>query len=264
MTNKNTETAISVLLTPHGVTIEDLESAFAELSGKHIDFADFYFQRTVSEGYVLEEGIIKNGSFNTDMGVGVRAVSGEKSALAYSDEISKDALIEAVRTVRAIGNFSDDKTVVKLEKGEFLKLFYQPVNPIELKETKDKIEIIKKLDKLARKLSPHIIQVMCTISSVYEVILIAKRDGALAGDIRPLVRANLSVVVQKDGKTERGQCRRRRALRLITSQTKKLLPPMQKKPFLPLFETWKPFLFPQACFPSFSAPVGRESSSTRP
>ena len=113
MTNKNTETAISVLLTPHGVTIEDLESAFAELSGKHIDFADFYFQRTVSEGYVLEEGIIKNGSFNTDMGVGVRAVSGEKSALAYSDEISKDALVEAVRTVRAIGNFSDDKTVVK-------------------------------------------------------------------------------------------------------------------------------------------------------
>lgn len=204
MTNKNTETAISVLLTPHGVTIEDLESAFAELSGKHIDFADFYFQRTVSEGYVLEEGIIKNGSFNTDMGVGVRAVSGEKSALAYSDEISKNALVEAVRTVRAIGDFSDDKTVVKLEKRKIPEALYQPVNSIELKETKDKIEIIKKLDKLARKLSPHIIQVMCSISSVYEVILIAKRDGALAGDIRPLVRANLSVVVQKDGKTERG------------------------------------------------------------
>lgn len=198
----NTETAISVLLTSHGVTTQDLETAFAGLSGKHIDFADFYFQRTVSEVYVLEEGIVKNGSFNTDMGVGVRAVSGEKSALAYSDEISKKALIEAVRTVRAIGSFSDDRTVVKLDRKQPPEPLYQPVNPIELKATEEKIEIIKKLDKFVRDLCPNVIQVISSIASVYEVVLIAKRDGTLVGDVRPLVRVNVSIIVQKNGKTE--------------------------------------------------------------
>ncbi len=203
MTN-NTEIAIDSLLTANGVTINDIEAAFSEFEGKSIDLADFYFQKVVTEGYALEEGIIKNGSYNTDMGVGVRAVCKEKSALAYSDEISKDSLIEAVRTVRAIGNFSKEKNITKIEKKAPPSPLYQPVNPIELKSTEEKIEIIKKLDQFARALNPHIVQVMTTIAAVHEVVLIAKRDGTLVGDVRPLVRVGISVLAEKDGRVEKG------------------------------------------------------------
>ena len=110
--NNNTSAAIETLLYRNGLSEKDIQDAFALFSGYNIDYADFYFQRSVSEGYVLEESIVKTGHYNTDIGVGVRAVCGEKSALAYSEEISRDSLFEAVRTVRAIAQATNNQITV--------------------------------------------------------------------------------------------------------------------------------------------------------
>ncbi len=201
----NTDIAIRLLLEANGLTLQDLKAAFAEFSGRGVDFADFYFQKTISEGYVLEEGIVKNGLYNTDMGVGVRAVSGEKSALAYSDEISKEALLKAVKTVRVIGSETKDRAVIDISKKKTPKALYQAINPIELHNADYKIGLIKSLDTLARKKSPLITQVIANISSVHEVVLIAKSNGKIIGDVRPLVRIGLTVIAEKDGRREIGR-----------------------------------------------------------
>ncbi len=201
----NTEVAIRTLLTANGLTLPDLAAAFAEFSRRDVDFADIYFQKTISEAYILEEGIVKNGLYNTDMGVGVRAVSGEKSALAYSDEISKEALIRAVKTVRVIGSQTKNKTVIDVSKKRSPKPVYRPINPVELHSTDYKIGLIKSLDALARKKSPLITQVVANISSVYDVILIAKSNGKVIGDVRPLVRIGLTVIAEKNGRREIGR-----------------------------------------------------------
>lgn len=168
MTNNNTSVAIETLLYRNGLSEKDIADAFALFSGYDIDYADFYFQRSVSEGYVLEESIVKTGHYNTDMGVGVRAVCGEKSALAYSEEISRESLFEAA-------------------------------------DTDAKIKLLRSLDAHARSRSPLITQVTTSVGASHDAILIAKMDGTLIGDIRPLVRVNLGVIAEKDGKKEQGQ-----------------------------------------------------------
>lgn len=131
--NNNTSAAIETLLYRNGLSEKDIQDAFALFSGYNIDYADFYFQRSVSEGYVLEESIVKTGHYNTDMGVGVRAVCGEKSALAYSEEISRDSLFEAVRTVRAIAlklqSMSHLRTVRKFFTVLLIRLKRQTLTP---------------------------------------------------------------------------------------------------------------------------------------
>ena len=180
MTNNNTSVAIETLLYRNGLSEKDIADAFALFSGYDIDYADFYFQRSVSEGYVLEESIVKTGHYNTDMGVGVRAVCGEKSALAYSEEISRESLFEAVRTVRAIAQATDNQVTVNVTPKDGPKVLYRTVDPIEAADTDAKI-------------------------ASQDAILIAKMDGTLIGDIRPLVRVNLGVIAEKDGKKEQGQ-----------------------------------------------------------
>lgn len=204
MKNSNTEEAVSELLSKNGVSEEDIQKAFALFRGAHIDYADFYFQRTVSEGFSLEEGIVKNGHYNTDMGVGVRAVSGEKSALAYSEEISVAALNEAVLTVRAIGQSSENNVTVDVTRKSGPTPLYPSVNPIESAETDAKITLLKKLDAFARQASPLISQVTASVGASHDIVLIAKMDGSLIGDIRPLVRVSLSVIAEKNGKKEQG------------------------------------------------------------
>ncbi len=201
----NTQTAVKILLENNGLTLQDLETAFAAFAGRDIDYADFYFQRLVSEGYVIEESMVKSGLYNSDMGVGVRAVSGEKSALAYSDEISLEALTEAVNTVKVIGNASEKQQVIKLASKKPPQPLYQPVNPVEHSEAAAKIALIKALDEETRKLSPLITQVVASVNSVDEVVLIAKSDGTVVGDVRPLVRMGVSVIAERNGRRESGR-----------------------------------------------------------
>ncbi|WP_289175545.1 DNA gyrase modulator, partial [uncultured Parasutterella sp.] len=150
MSFENTSTAVKELLYANGIDENMLKEAFALFSGFDIDYADFYFQRTVAESYVLEESIIKTGDYSTDIGVGVRAVSGEKHALAYSDVISKEALFEAIKTVRAIGASAERETTVKVTPKEAERHLYEPINPIELAQTSEKIELVKRLEQFAR------------------------------------------------------------------------------------------------------------------
>lgn len=204
MKNNNTEEAVSRLLTENGLSEEDIRKAFALFSGSRIDYADFYFQRTVSEGYSLEEGIVKNGHYNADMGVGVRAVYKEKSALAYSEEISREALMEAVNTVRAIGPSSEERIRVEVTPKSGPTVLYSPVDPIEAADTDAKIELLKKLDAFVRSESPLVTQVTASVGASHDTVLIAKLDGTLIGDVRPLVRVSVSLIVEKNGKKEQG------------------------------------------------------------
>lgn len=200
----NTQIAIDALLTQNGLTVEDLEESFKKLDGHHIDYADFYFQKILTEGYILEEKIIKAGSFHIDTGVGVRAVSGSKSALAYSDEISRDALISAAQTVKSIGESSDSDIRVHLKSKECNHHLYTGDNPIEQTDTHTKIQLLQAADLFARSRSPLVKQVSAHISSSFETVLIAGSDGRLIGDIRPLIRFEVSVIVEKDGMHQNG------------------------------------------------------------
>jgi TldD protein len=191
------------LLDPAGITENQLQHVLSGVLGTSIDNADMYFQSTYSESWVLEDGIIKGGSFSIDRGVGVRAMSGEKTGFAYSDDIVMPALEQAAHAARSIGKSGGEKAIQswKREPGHQL---YLPVNPVsELTET-EKVALLQRVDACARKVDPRVIQVNVSLAGEYETILIMASDGQLAADVRPLVRLNVSVVVEQNGRREHG------------------------------------------------------------
>jgi len=163
-------------LTPAEMSISDLEAQLSQISGAQIDYADFYFQASRHESWLLEDGIVKEGSYNIEKGIGIRAVSGEKTGFAYSDHISKKAIAEAASAAKSIANSGQEKTI---------KLIIPTPQP-------------------ARALEPSVSEVTVSLNAVYEEILVAATDGTLASDIRPLIRFSCSVLVEKNGKRERG------------------------------------------------------------
>ncbi|MGH8765730.1 MAG: metalloprotease TldD, partial [Burkholderiales bacterium] len=162
-----------------------------------------YFQYTRSEGWSLEEGIVKSGSFSIEQGVGVRALAGEKTAFAYSDEISFDALQDAARATRAIAAAGGGKQG-KVAKRARVPQRYQPLDPLASLDSANKIELLEKLEKLCRALDPRVTQVMATLGGEYEVVLISRSDGVLAADVRPLVRCSVQVIAEQNGRRESG------------------------------------------------------------
>lgn len=194
------------LLTPYELNTGKLQDIFGRILTRRIDYADIYFQYSRSEGWVLEEGIVKSGSFNIDQGVGVRAVSGEKTAFAYSDDISSRALISAAQATRAIADQgSGHAHVASLSNNATGQaLYYQPQDPIIRCQDADKIELLEKLEGFARAQDKRVIQVMASLAGEYEVVMIARSDGLLAADVRPLVRMSLQVIVEENGRREQG------------------------------------------------------------
>ncbi len=195
--------ARQTLLTPYGLDLGDLDKVFSQIMTHQVDYADLYFQYSRSEAWSLEEGIVKSGSFNIDEGVGVRALAGEKAALAYSDDISAVALADAAAAVRAIASAGQERRVpaVKRRRGHAL---YPPNDPLASLDAASKVCLLEKLEAMARREDPRVSQVMAHLAGEYEVVLIAGSDGRLAADIRPLVRVSLSVIVEADGKREQG------------------------------------------------------------
>jgi len=199
------ETAEKTLLAPFDLETAKLERVFGTLAARKVDYADLYFQYSRFEGWSLEEGIVKSGSFNIDQGVGVRAVSGEKTAFAYSDEISFDALQDAAKATRAIAaagqarriksNVSSSSKVIQL---------YKDVDPIASLPSNDKVALLEKLEKKCRALDPRVTQVMASLGGEYEVVLIARADGMVAADVRPLVRLSVQVIAEHNGRRESG------------------------------------------------------------
>jgi TldD protein len=170
-----------------------------------VDDADLYFQYTRSEGWSLEEGIVKTGSFSIDQGVGVRAVSGEKTAFAYYDDISMASLMDAAHTVRSISSAGlNASTHVPARVIAPSRSLYHGLDPIGSLDSTAKVQLLERLEKQARAKDPRVVQVMAGLASEYDVVMVARADGTLAADVRPLVRLSLSVIVEQNGRRESG------------------------------------------------------------
>ena len=197
------ETAKSTLLAPFDLEAAKLEQVFGTLAARRVDYADLYFQYARSEGWSLEEGIVKSGSFNIEQGVGVRAVSGEKTAFAYSDEISLPALQGAARATRAIAAAGQAR-VVKAGSRRLPVQLYAAVDPIASLASEQKVALLEKLERKCRARDPRVTQVMASLGGEYEVVLVARADGQLAADVRPLVRLSVQVIAEHNGRRESG------------------------------------------------------------
>jgi len=191
------------LLTPAGLTVDNLHHHLNNMVKHRIDFADLYFQVSHHESWVLEDGIIKEGSFNIERGVGVRAISGEKTGFAYADEINDKSIDLSVTAARGIAKAGCNGKVNAWQKAPVVTNF-KPLNPLSLMSEVEKLDILRALDTHARAQDPRVSQVVASISGVYEEVLVVATDGTLATDIRPLVRLNCSVIVDDNGKRERG------------------------------------------------------------
>jgi TldD protein len=197
------ETASAMLLAPYALDESRLQSVFGQIMTHAVDYADLYFQYSRSESWSLEEGIVKAGSFNIDQGVGVRAVSGEKTAFAYSDDISFEALQAAAQATRAIGRQGGQGGGAVGRRGE-LRALYEANDPLGSLDAPQKVALLERLERAARRLDPRITQVMASLAAEYDVMLLARHDGMQVADVRPLVRLSLQVIVESDGRREQG------------------------------------------------------------
>lgn len=205
MTEQNfLQQAESVLLTPFGLSEGDLTRTFGNILSHRVDYADLYFQYARSEAWSLDEGIVKSGSFNIDQGVGVRALSGEKTAFAYSDDISAAALADAAGAVRAIASAGQTARAPLLQAQAQQAGLYLPQDPLASLSAEAKVALLERLEGFARAADPRVVQVNAGLAGEYEVILVAGSDGRLAADIRPLVRCSVSVIVEEKGAREQG------------------------------------------------------------
>jgi TldD protein len=197
------DTAQATLLAPYSLDHHALQRVFGQILAHKVDYADLYFQYSRSEGWSLEEGIVKSGSFNIDQGVGVRAVSGEKTAFAYSDDISLTALTAAAQATRAIARQGAGGKTQVATRGEGRNL-YVPQDPLASLADAAKVALLEKIERHARSLDARVTQVMVHLGGEYEVVLVTRSDGVTAADVRPLVRISVQVIVEQDGRREQG------------------------------------------------------------
>jgi len=193
----------SRLLRPGGLTSSQLDNVFSQLMGPAIDAADIYFQHSRSEGWVLEDGIVKEGNHSIEQGVGIRAMSGEKTGFAYSDEIVLPNLIEAAQAARAIARSGGQHSAQVLTPRS-ASCLYAPVDPVESLSNEAKITLLREVDAYCRSRDPRITQVVVSLVSALDTVLIAGSDGTLAADVRPLVRMNVQVIAESNGRREQG------------------------------------------------------------
>ena len=198
--------AQSLLLDPFGLNPTHLQRALGEIMSHGVDDADLYFQYTRSEGWSLEEGIVKTGSFSIDQGVGVRAVSGEKTAFAYSDDLSWASLIDAAHTVRTISGQGQSRRVKRTPAAKVAKSrsLYPGLDPIATLDSTAKVALLEKVERLAKAKDPRVVQVMAGLASEYDVVLVARADGTMAADVRPLIRLSVTVIAEQKGRREMG------------------------------------------------------------
>ncbi len=198
--------AQGLMLEPFGIGEATLQRALATIGEHRVDDADLYFQTTRHEGWSLEESIVKSGSFSIDQGVGVRAVAGEKTAFAYSDDLSVDALMDAARTVRTIAAAGQNRRVklARTPKVAGSRVLYAPTDPIATLDSTQKVALLERVEKMARAKDPRVAQVMASLSAEYDVVLVARADGTRAADVRPLVRLNVTVIAEQNGRREVG------------------------------------------------------------
>jgi TldD protein len=204
MTNSNAlALAESRLLAPAGLAATDLDRVFARLMAPGVDFADLYFQHTRHESWSMEDGIVKDGTHSIEQGVGVRAVSADKTGFAYSDEIRLPALLEAAGAARAIsrsGGTGAGRAIAVRDS----RALYPAIDPIDSLDSEAKVRVLREVDAYLRSKDARVRQVMVGLSAAMDTMLVARSDGTVAGDVRPLVRMNVQVIVEHDGRREQG------------------------------------------------------------
>ncbi|MGB5631050.1 MAG: metalloprotease TldD [Woeseiaceae bacterium] len=201
--NTPMDAVMTRLLEPAGLGERHLSTTLGGLMRGGVDYADLYFQVTRQESWSLEDGIIKEGSFSLDQGVGVRANSGEKTGFAYSDELVLPALQSAASAARAIARQGQDKRIQAWRRSDAAVL-YPMSDPTTSIDDAQKTSLLLELDAATRQLDSRIEQVMISLASSQDLVLVAASDGTLAADIRPLIRLNVSVILQQDGQREHG------------------------------------------------------------
>ncbi len=195
------EVAKNTLLTPAGLSENELQKILGTVLGHSVDNADLYFQTTYHESWSLEDGVVKEGSYNIDRGVGVRALSGEKTGFAYSDDILLPAIESAAGAARSIAKRGGQGRV-QAWGGVNAHHLYSHMSPLESLNKEDKIALLQRVDAEARRQDPRVSQVFVSLSGLYDVVLIVNSEGRLAADVRPLVRLNVSVIAEQGGRRE--------------------------------------------------------------
>jgi TldD protein len=195
--------ARSALLAPAGLDEDAVARVLGDVMGRAVDYADAYFQLIREESWALEDGIVKDGAHSIDQGVGVRALSGEKTGFAYSDEVVLPAMLEAAHAARAIAR-SGAGGAVQAWRAQGGRSLYLPIDPVESLDDGAKVSLLEAIDREARALDPRIVQVMASLAASHDTILVLASDGTLAADVRPLVRLNVSVIIEHQGRREQG------------------------------------------------------------
>ncbi|WP_018608243.1 metalloprotease TldD [Uliginosibacterium gangwonense] len=206
MTSQNTpllDIAQATLLQPYELNTAHLDRALSGILGHGVDYADLYFQYQRAESWSLEEGIVKAGSYNIEQGVGVRAIAGEKTAFAYSDDIGDSALLEAAHTVRSIAAQGQARTVALASRPQPQAL-YAAIDPVPSMADADKVALLERLERMARQEDPRVVQAMAFLAATWDVVMVARSDGVMAADVRPLVRLSLTVIMEDGGMREQG------------------------------------------------------------
>ncbi len=195
--------ARSTLLEPVGLAQQHLNRLIDGVLGSQVDFADAYFESARSESWVLEDSIVREGNYNIDQGCGIRAISGEKTGFAYTDDIRLENLLEAAHSARAIASRGQDRQI-RIGDGTAVAPLYAPSNPLVSLDAGQKIDLLKRADATARNADSRVKQVNVNLVAAYDVVLVVNSEGLLSADVRPLVRMSTSVIVEQDGRREQG------------------------------------------------------------
>lgn len=197
------EHSINTLLTAFELEQKTLQNALDHLSERTIDYGDVYLQHIMEESWSLEDSVVKDGSFHIDHGIGVRACIGEKTGFSYTDSFNADDLWQASQAASCIAKQGKSQCI-PLKAKDNTQTLYADTNPLESLSKKQKVALLQEMDSLARQIDPRVKQVFASLSGCYERVLVAATDGTFAADVRPLVRLNCSVIVEENGRRERG------------------------------------------------------------
>jgi TldD protein len=198
--------AQQTILEPCGLDLSALDRTLGVLMTRQLDYGDLYFQATRFESWSVEDGRVKEGVFSIDQGVGVRAISGEKTGFAYADQLDMASLLDAANAARGIAKGAGDGRYAVPGSGGTgsAPTLYAAIDPLPSLRDEEKVKLLAELDRYARQLDPRVIQVVGSLAGVYEIVLIQSSDGVLAADVRPLVRLNVSVIIEQNGRREQG------------------------------------------------------------
>jgi len=201
--NDSLAIARNTILSPVGLEDRDLDRLLGLLAGTRLDAADLYFQSSRLQSWVVEDGIIKEGSFSIDQGAGIRAVSGEKTGFAYSDELRFPALAQAAEAARVIARGGQEGRV-QIGRAPAVRRLYEPIDPLLSLADQDKVALLQRVDAEARAMDPRVREVTASLVAVQDTVLVLAEDGTLAADVRPLVRLGVHVIAESDGRREQG------------------------------------------------------------